>query len=58
VNNLFETSEGDCVRTSARLAVNLDCMYFKIAGVVTVTYQVALSVVGAIGSLAGVLQQQ
>jgi hypothetical protein len=57
VNTLFETSEGDCVRTSARLAVDMNCMYFKIAGVVTVTYQVALSVVGAIGSLAGVLQQ-
>jgi hypothetical protein len=57
VNTLFETSEEDCVRTSARLAVNLNCMYFQIAGVVTVTYQVALSVVGAIGSLAGVLQQ-
>ncbi len=57
MNTLFETSEGDCVRTSARLAVDMNCMYFKIAGVVTVTYQVALSVVGAIGSLAGVLQQ-
>jgi hypothetical protein len=56
VNTLFETSEEDCVRTSARLAVNLNCMYFKIAGFVTVTYNVALSVVGAIGSLAGVLQ--
>ena len=56
MNNLFVTSEEDCVRTSARLAVNLNCMYFKIAGLVTVTYNVALSVVGAIGSLAGVLQ--
>ena len=56
MNNLFETSEEDCVRTSARLAVNLNCMYFKIAGLVTVTYNVALSVVGAIGSLAGVLR--
>ena len=58
MNALFETSEDACVQSIARLAVDLNCMHFKLAGAVTVTYNMAISVVGAIGSLAGVLQQQ
>jgi hypothetical protein len=51
VNTLFETSEDDVVRIARGLAVDLSCMYFRVAGVFVVTMRVVYAIVAFVVTL-------